>query len=109
VPAAPKPIELPARRTPDPAPEESRHAAIQRVSVHVPKMIASYFEHPNLFGIDVSRHFPSAKFDIREAGSCLALGRNTACVYHLRERPRLRSAAYAVILGAPRTWIACRR
>jgi hypothetical protein len=81
--AAPKPIEPPLRRMPDPVPEEPRHAAIQRVSVHVPKMIASYFEHPNLFGLDVNRHFPSAKFDIREAGSCLALGRNTACVYHL--------------------------
>jgi hypothetical protein len=83
VPAALKAIEPPVRRMPDPVPEESRHAAIQRVSVHVPKMIASYFEHPQLFGQDVNRHFPSAKFDIREAGSCLALGRNTACVYHL--------------------------
>ena len=82
-PAAPKPVQTRVRTTPDPVPEESRQAAIQRVSVHVPKMIASYYEHPQLFGQDVSRHFPSAKFDIREAGSCLALGRNTACVYHL--------------------------
>jgi hypothetical protein len=86
--AAPKPIEPPVRRTPDPVPEESRHAAIQRVSVHVPKMITSYFEHPQLFGLDVHRHFPSARFDIREAGSCLSLGRNTACVYHLARAAR---------------------
>jgi hypothetical protein len=83
VPSAPKLTGPRVRQTPDPVPEESRHAAIHRVSVHVPKMIASYYEHPHLFGRDVNRHFPSAKFDIREAGSCLALGRNTACVYHL--------------------------
>lgn len=36
-----------------------------------------------LFGDDVSAKFPSASYDIEEAGKCLALRRSTACVMHL--------------------------
>lgn len=35
------------------------------------------------FGTEVDLKFPSASADIAEAGSCLALGRSTACVFHL--------------------------
>lgn len=31
----------------------------------------------------VQQHFSSAVFDMREAGKCFALNRNTACVFHL--------------------------
>lgn len=44
---------------------------------------ASYFNHPALFGEKVHQAFESARGDIKEAGSCYALGRNTACVFHL--------------------------
>jgi hypothetical protein len=47
-----------------------------------PKM-AGYCDQENLFGGSVSDSFPSAIIDIREAGNCLAVGLNTACVFHL--------------------------
>jgi len=40
-------------------------------------------ESKPLFGDDVSDKFPSASYDIEEAGKCLALRRSTACVTHL--------------------------
>ena len=36
-----------------------------------------------LFGEDVANKFPSAGFDIEESGKCYAVGRYTACVFHL--------------------------
>jgi hypothetical protein len=36
-----------------------------------------------LFGGDVDLKFASASFEISEAGKCFALGRYTACVFHL--------------------------
>ena len=36
-----------------------------------------------IFGEDILISFPSCEFDIIEAGNCFALGRFTACVYHL--------------------------
>lgn len=35
------------------------------------------------FGPEVSDAFPSASYDLREAGNCYALSRYTACVFHL--------------------------
>jgi len=42
-----------------------------------------YWQQPDLFGEEVTRAFPSATYDIEEAGNCYALGRNTATVFHL--------------------------
>jgi hypothetical protein len=51
--------------------------------VEVPKP----FQRPKLpappFGIEAAKAFPSIVYDSKEAGNCLALGRNTACVFHL--------------------------
>lgn len=45
---------------------------------------AEYYNPKNfIFGQDVLNNFPSCEFDIIEAGNCFALGRFTACVYHL--------------------------
>jgi hypothetical protein len=41
------------------------------------------FDRANLFGKEVTDAFPSASFDIQEAGSCLATDRYTAAVFHL--------------------------
>jgi hypothetical protein len=41
-----------------------------------------YFEMPTPFGQTVALRFPTASFDIEEAGKCLALARPTACVFH---------------------------
>jgi hypothetical protein len=45
---------------------------------------ADYYEQPTLFGNDVFNNFPSANFDIEEAGKCFATERHTACVMHLQ-------------------------
>ena len=50
---------------------------------HVPDLKLDYYNAPALFGTEVKDHFPSATFDIKEAGNCYALSRNTACVFHL--------------------------
>ena len=44
---------------------------------------AEYFDHDGLFGDDVYSAFPFAVADIREAGNCLATGRDTAAVFYL--------------------------
>ncbi len=44
---------------------------------------AIYFNQASLFGESVFNNFPSASFDIEEAGKCFAVGRSTACVMHL--------------------------
>jgi hypothetical protein len=42
-----------------------------------------YFEQKQpLFGVEVAAKFPSLKYEIEEAGKCLALDRSTASVYH---------------------------
>lgn len=44
----------------------------------------SYYESQEpLFGQEVHEQFPSARYDITEAGKCYALHRFTACVFHL--------------------------
>jgi hypothetical protein len=43
----------------------------------------NYFQKDKLFGEDVFNSLPSANDDIYEAGTCIALGRATACVMHL--------------------------
>jgi hypothetical protein len=52
---------------------------------HVPAARSDYFEkdgHP-LFGERVAAAFPSADYDIKEAGNCFAVGADTATVFHL--------------------------
>jgi hypothetical protein len=40
-------------------------------------------DEPHLFGERVANEFPSATYEIAEAGTCLALARGSACVFHL--------------------------
>jgi hypothetical protein len=42
-----------------------------------------FYRSPELFGADVTKKFPSASYDIEEAGTCYACDRPTACVFHL--------------------------
>jgi hypothetical protein len=45
---------------------------------------AKYYEQTQpLFGAEVQDTFPEIQVDVEEAGKCLALGRYTACVFHL--------------------------
>jgi len=48
-----------------------------------PGEAALYKQDEPLFGQEVQDSFPSAAFDIAEAGKCVALSRGTACVMHL--------------------------
>ena len=45
--------------------------------------IQFYEQKTPLFGQAVNDCFPSASYDIEEAGKCFSLERNTACVFHL--------------------------
>lgn len=42
-----------------------------------------YYDDPQPFGEEVADCFLSASFDIEESAKCLAVSRNTACVFHL--------------------------
>jgi len=70
----------------------------ERLFLFVPPDHASLFEREALFGNEVNAAFPSASKDVRSAGTCLALGLSTACVFHSMRalEPALRSLAEAV-------------
>ena len=67
-----------------------------RVFYYVPNHI-ELLSDPVPFGASVDDSFPSARYDISEAGYCLALRRSTACVLHLMRalEPCLTSLATA--------------
>lgn len=44
---------------------------------------APFYEKKAAFGSGVEKAFPDAAEDIENAGSCLAVGQGTACVFHL--------------------------
>ena len=46
-------------------------------------VVAAFQRSLTLFGTEVAARFPRAIVDIEEAGKCFALGRFTACVFHL--------------------------
>jgi len=54
-----------------------------RQFLYVPPALAEYYVKPLGGWSEVADRFPSAQFDVEEAGKCLALGRHTACVFHL--------------------------
>jgi hypothetical protein len=49
----------------------------------VPKTHAAFYESEKLFGDSVENAFPSSSYDLKEAGKCFALNRNTAAICHL--------------------------
>jgi len=49
----------------------------------IPRDRVEYYEAHALFGDEVEDNFPTIAYDIREAGTCYAFDRNTACVFHL--------------------------
>jgi hypothetical protein len=56
-------------------------------------------DDPLLFGKDVGDSFPSASFDIYEAGVCLALARGSACVFHLMRTLEIALASLGSVFG----------
>jgi len=55
----------------------------KRLFMFVPQKQAQWYDKENAFGDKVSNAFRSAVEDIKEAGTCYATGRYTACVFHL--------------------------
>lgn len=53
------------------------------LTIQIPTPEVKYYKDDPLFGEKVANKFPNAVTDIQEAGKCLALGRYTACVFHL--------------------------
>jgi hypothetical protein len=55
-----------------------------RVFLSVEEDLCEYYKQTTpAFGATVERTFPQISEDVSEAGKCLALGRCTACVFHL--------------------------
>ena len=82
--------------------DELKGKAFYYVSDHVELLSDS-----PLFGDKVEEAFPSARYDISEAGRCLALRRSTACVLHLMRALELGLASLATALEvghADRNW-----
>jgi hypothetical protein len=50
---------------------------------YMPHEQAKLYVQNQLFGTKVNAKFPSIQYDMVEAGNCLAMGRGTACVFHL--------------------------
>ena len=72
--------------------------------LHVENNKVRFYEPDSpLFGSQVSEFYPSARFEIVEAGKCLALGRATACVFHLMRITEigLRSVARCLSIDDP--------
>jgi HEPN domain-containing protein len=49
----------------------------------IPESKVKYYDSASPFGEEVTKKFPKATEDIDEAGKCYAVGRYTACVFHL--------------------------
>jgi hypothetical protein len=50
---------------------------------HMPSSRSQFYDQKELFGAVVNVKFLSTQFDMVEAGNCYAMGRGTACVFHL--------------------------
>jgi hypothetical protein len=50
---------------------------------HMDGKAAPFYNQSHLFGMRVTVRFPEMQYDITEAGNCYAMGRSTACVFHL--------------------------
>ncbi|MEO7145619.1 MAG: hypothetical protein ABI165_19155 [Bryobacteraceae bacterium] len=81
---------------------ESMDDELRTVSLFVvPTSRKHYYNEGQLFGLRVASEFPSAIFDIAEAGKCIALGRFTAAVFHLMRALEIGLCIMAKELGVP--------
>lgn len=67
----------------------------------MPSDRVQYYDRPHLFGETVDQVFPTATLDIEEAGKCYAMGRNTACVFHLMRVMEVGLRGLSDLLGNP--------
>jgi hypothetical protein len=50
---------------------------------YMPSEQTDFYSQNELFGAQVNAKFPSIQYDMEEAGNSFAMGRGTACVFHL--------------------------
>lgn len=82
--------------------QEAIYAELKTVTFfRVDEENAAYFHGTALFGQDVALKFPTASFDIEEGGKSLALGRPTACVFHMMRTMEVGLKALAKELKIP--------
>jgi hypothetical protein len=60
-----------------------------------------FFKKTDIFGAEVDAAFPSAAFEIDEAGKCYALERSTACAFHLMRALEIAIKAIGKCLNIP--------
>jgi len=73
-----------------------------RFFLHIPDDKASFCNEPReLFGKEELERFPTAISEVEEAGKCYALGRNTACVFHLMRTTEIGLRTIAKELSVP--------
>jgi hypothetical protein len=60
-----------------------------------------FYDMKKSFGEKIYRKFVRARFEIDEAGKCLALGRPTACVFHLMRTTEIAINATRLCLNIP--------
>jgi hypothetical protein len=68
---------------------------------HMPSKQAEYYQKNMLFGARVDVRIPATQFDITEAGNCYAMGRGTACVFHLMRVMEIGVQKLGELLGVP--------
>jgi hypothetical protein len=67
----------------------------------IPDDKKKYFQKDNLFGVEVTKAFPSCDDNVRNAGSCYALEQWDACVFHLMTALGRGLDAMATKFGVP--------
>lgn len=66
---------------------------------HLPSKQTDFYDKKELFGVEVNAKFPSIQYDMVEAGNCFAMGRGTACVFHLMRVMETGVQAFGTKLG----------
>ena len=62
-----------------------------------------YYDKPELFGSAFTQKFPQLQFDLVESANCYALGRGTACVFHLMRMMEVGVRSFGNKLGVQLT------
>jgi hypothetical protein len=71
-----------------------------RMFLYVASDDALLYKQKEPFGVEVSAKLADTQSDIDEASKCLALGRYTACVFHLMRAMEKSVQTFAVVVGA---------
>jgi len=71
------------------------------VFFHMSSERVGYYNQRQPFGARVAVRLPSLEYDITEAGTCYAMGRGTACVFHLMRVMEVGVQRFGAKLGVP--------